>query len=1172
MGTTADYTSMGSGPVGGGYSNAPAFQAGTNYTLVFQVTRTAINSVTVAVSITGGGANWSYSAIETNYAYHRFDVFAIRPYSLETTADQFTFPNFKVEVMAAPSVTALPASDLTPGAAILNGSVNPNGVATGAWFEWGTTTNYGNTTTLTNMGSGTNNLSVSAPISGLVPLTTYHFRLVATNSNGTCYGEDAILVTAAQSGGAPPWVTTGSMSTARQYHTATLLPNDQVLVAGGNCNSGATSSAELYDPVSGTWTNTGSMSDIRFTHTATLLPDGKVLVAGGADVNSNVLASAELYDPASGTWTNTGSMNTERLDHTATLLPGGKVLIAAGYNNDSQWLASAELYDPASGTWTNTGVLNASRTFHTATLLPNGQVLVVGGYGPSAGWLASAELYDPASGTWTYTGSLNTGRCNHTATLLPNGQVLVAGGSMSANSISSAELYDPASGTWTNTGSMNTARWSHTATLLPNGQVLVAAGYNSESSNHLASVELYNPASGTWTTTNSLNFARDNHTATLLANGQVLVAGGEGNSGILASAELYLLAPMITSQPASQSVPPGTNVTFSVSATGYEPLSYQWRLNGNNIPGATNSTFSIASVQPTNGGSYDVLVSNPYGAVASLIAKLNVTIAPLPFADNFADRGSTNGLSGVGSGSNTNATRETGEPKHANKNGNHSVWLQWTAPANGVATFNTRGSSFDTLLAVYTGTSLSALTVVAANDDEVSGLFTSQVQFNAAAGTSYIIAVDGLGGANGDIVLSWNLVTSVPQIPMISAQPADVTVSAGGTAFFTVAATCNTNLTYQWYFNDSLAISGATNASLTVSNVGLSQVGLYRVTVTSAAGQTVVSEEGSLEIGPAGAHSFDKLEDLLAVLFGEEGFASLGGKGFLAVLSGGSQSVSAGSSQQQEISAFNATTDQGEPIQNGTGGATRWFLLTATDNSTFLLDTMGSAISNVMAVYILTNRNLSTALQPLQLVTNDNKNSAPDGTNSMVRFPGKAGTNYLIAVAPAAGVAQGRITLDWHVGIPPSSVGGAGQSQAVGNGTTLVLQGGDPNAVPAPSYRWLWNGTNILGATNANYTNSNIQYYQGGTYSVVVSNFMGVVTNPIALVSVDAPLKLDFSALPADVRIWGSATQMVVLLSSTNLTSWKPLYTNKNTLLWINYLDTDSINRDKGFYWLKRWP
>jgi len=330
---------------------------------------------------------------------------------------------------------------------------------------------------------------------------------------------------------------TGSMNTARAYHTATPLSNGLVLIAGGFVLTGLPSaSAELYNPVTGGFTATGSLNTGRYQDTATLLPNGTVLIAGGFGP-SGALASAELYNPTTGTFTATSSLNTARYYHTATLQPNGTVLIAGGLGSSGVPLASAELYDPATGTFTATGSLNTSRTYHTATLLNNGLVLIAGGVGPSGGAF-TAELYDLATGTFTATGSLNNLRYFHTATLLNNGLVLIAGGLGASGSLASAELYNPATGTFTATASLNTSRFYHTATPLNNGLVLIAGGLDS-SSNSSASAELYNPATGTFAATSTLNTARYSHTATLLPTGKVLVSGGVLNTGVQSMAELF---------------------------------------------------------------------------------------------------------------------------------------------------------------------------------------------------------------------------------------------------------------------------------------------------------------------------------------------------------------------------------------------------------------------------------------------------------------------------------------------------------------------------------------------------------------------------------------------------------------------------------------------------------
>jgi N-acetylneuraminic acid mutarotase len=340
------------------------------------------------------------------------------------------------------------------------------------------------------------------------------------------------------------------MAVARDSHTATLLSSGKVLAAGGEFFNGSANqylaSAELYDPATGTWSTAGSMAATRgFGHTATLLQNGKVLVAGGGLNNGSgtqYLASAELYDPATGSWSTTGSMAAARSNHTATLLPNGKVLVAAGVNsaNPVIILSSAELYDPATGTWSTTGSMATARKLHTATLLSNGKDLVAGGT-TSGSDLTSAELYDPATGTWSTTGSMATARKSHTATLLSNGRILVAGGNGSSGNLATAELYDPTLGTWSTTGSMTGTRKAHTATLLSNGEVLAAGGIGGTNSDSQAGAELYDPATGTWSTTASMAVARGFHSGTMLSNGKVLVAGGldTGSGGSLASAELY---------------------------------------------------------------------------------------------------------------------------------------------------------------------------------------------------------------------------------------------------------------------------------------------------------------------------------------------------------------------------------------------------------------------------------------------------------------------------------------------------------------------------------------------------------------------------------------------------------------------------------------------------------
>jgi len=350
------------------------------------------------------------------------------------------------------------------------------------------------------------------------------------------------------------WSFTGSMQQARNYFSATLLNNGQVLVVGGSYRGSfvqyGLTSAELYNPANGTFSFTGSLNTGRYGHSATLLNNGKVLIAGGTN-NSTALSSAELYDPTTGTFTVTGSLSCA-CGYSATLMPNGMVLFSGGFNG-SNAVSSAELYNPTSGTFVPTGSLNVARAGPSSTLLGNGKVLVAGGvyytgvipYTAVAHYLASAELYDPATGAFTLTGNLHTARSSQTATLLKNGSVLLAAGqndnTQNYGYLSSAELYNPTTGKFSVTGSLNTPRFLHRAHLLSSGQVLIVAGNHFGS---IASAELYDPISGTFSNTASLNTPRQGHASALLTNGQVLAVGGYESQlgskrGWLASAELF---------------------------------------------------------------------------------------------------------------------------------------------------------------------------------------------------------------------------------------------------------------------------------------------------------------------------------------------------------------------------------------------------------------------------------------------------------------------------------------------------------------------------------------------------------------------------------------------------------------------------------------------------------
>lgn len=356
-----------------------------------------------------------------------------------------------------------------------------------------------------------------------------------------------------------------SMTVPRALHAATAMGDGRVLICGGTANAqvgGVLASAEIYDPVAETFLPAASMSSARQGHTATLLPKGQVLITGGSQ---NVgfrseLASAEIYDPQSGIFRATGSMNTPREGHTATLLRDGRVLIAGGSPNGVNTTDSAEIYDPARGQFIATSPMTVPREAHTATLLRNGKVLIAGGGrgGMPGGYIAydTAEIFDPTLGTFSALAAhMVSDRVGHVAALLNDGRVLIAGGKSGKILMSgfehslfwlapldSAEVYDPETSSFRAVSPMRKSHYLGIATVLPDGDVLITGGWALKGPVIVgrATAELFHPVADRFYDPGRLHVPRLEQTATLLPSGQVLIAGGlDADSKVTASVEFY---------------------------------------------------------------------------------------------------------------------------------------------------------------------------------------------------------------------------------------------------------------------------------------------------------------------------------------------------------------------------------------------------------------------------------------------------------------------------------------------------------------------------------------------------------------------------------------------------------------------------------------------------------
>ena len=612
---------------------------------------------------------------------------------------------------AAPIVQTTAASSIAANSAVVNGTVNPNGASTSAYFQYGTTTSYGTTGQTVTGITATQNLQTT--LTGLAPSTTYHYRIVASNSSGTTYGSDMSFTT----------VTVQAAPANNSFVNRTLINGTSATMTGTNVGATKETGEPNHAGNSGGksvwWTWTAPSSGSVQIDTIGSNFDTIMGVYTGSSVSS--LTTIASDDDSGGNYTSKVTFNA---------VSGTTYQIAVdGYNaasgNITLHVNLTTVTAPVNDNFANRTLISGTSATMTGTNVgatkESGEPNPVGNSGGKSVW-------------WTWTAP-SSGSVQIDTIGSSFDTILGVYTGSTASSLTTIASDDDSGGNYTSKVTFNAVGGTT--------YQIAVDGYNYGSGAASGNITLH--VNLTLVATPVLNVSTTSLTLPATIQGTV---GGTasftvGGSGLGSNDTLNLMAPA------------GSEISQS-GTSGFVNTFLLYPNNSGNL--ATTTVYVRTSASAAANVSGNLTISDALHSSLNKSILVSGTVTPLaaPVNNNFANRTSISGTSATVTGTNVGATKESGEPNPVGNSGGKSVWWTWTAPSSGSVQIDTIGSSFDTILGVYTGSSVSSLTTIASDDDS-GGNLTSKVTFNAVAGTSYQIAVDGYSygssAASGNITL-----------------------------------------------------------------------------------------------------------------------------------------------------------------------------------------------------------------------------------------------------------------------------------------------------------------------------------------------------------------------------------------------------------------------------------